>query len=364
MLPLIAVLLPVLIVFVGFAVDVAHMQKTRLEMRVATDSAARAAATKLSYSDSTTEALAEARRIAGLNEVSGAPLELASSDVVFGRSAKNGANRWVFTPGGTPENAVRVSSRRTSGSPSGAVPLFFGSFIGRSDFEPTEMATASFLNIDICLVLDRSSSMKLSVDSAEQGMSASDTRFCNAPNSSSRWEALDAAVRIFVTELRGTRGEEQVALATYAGEISSSYCGASSIPATLDSPLNTNLDVVETSLDSLATTVWNGMTFIEAGMRIGIDELTNSPSVRNNALKVMIVFTDGHENEGNSLLAAQDCANADITIHTVTLGEHADQARMREVSAIGAGRHLHADDSDQLAAAFRELAAQVAQLTE
>ncbi|MGI9457331.1 MAG: VWA domain-containing protein [Aeoliella sp.] len=364
MLPLIAVLLPVLIVFVGFAVDLSHMQNTRLEMRVATDSAARAAASKLSATDSTSQALAEAQRIAGLNPVAGVPLQLTSSDVVFGRSQKNGADQWVFTAGGIPENSVRIASRRTAGSPDGGVPLFFGSFLGRSYFEPTQSSTASFLNIDICLVLDRSSSMKLRVDDPSQGMSSSDARFCQVPRPDSRWAALDAAVRIFLTELNGTRGIEQVALATYAGEISSSYCGASPIPATLDSPLSTNLAVVETSLDGLATNVWNGMTYIEAGMRVGLDELTNSPSVRQNAQKIMIVFTDGHENEGNSLLSAQDCANAEITIHTVTLGDFADQDRMRNVSSLGAGRHLHADDEAGLAAAFRELAAQIAQLTE
>ena len=364
MLPLIAVLLPVLMVFVGFSVDLAYMQNTRLEMRVATDSAARAAATRLSATDSQAAALAEAHRVAGLNQVAGQPLKLDDSDVEFGHSQKNADDSWTFTVGGTPTNAVRVNSRRTGSSPSGSVPLYFGSFFGRSDFEPTETATASFLNIDICLVLDRSTSMKVDVDSEEEGLYTSDTRFCQPPGSNTKWLALDAAVRVFVSELRNTTATEHVALATYSSAYSPVvYCGTSSTAATLNSPLDGNLDVVETAVGTLSSTVWNGNTNIEAGMRVAIDELTGGNS-RSNADKVMIVFTDGHQTTGSCSAAAQDAAAANITINTVTLGDYANRTAMQDVAAIGGGRHLHADDAASLAAAFRELAAQVAQLTE
>lgn len=365
MLPLIAVMLPVLMVFVGFAVDLAYMQNTRLEMRAATDSAARAAATNLSFTDSVSQARAEAKRIAGLNSVAGKPLQLEDSDIVFGHSEKNDAGRWVFTSGGTPNNSVRVLSRRTAASPGGAVPMFFGSFIGRSDFQPTETATASFENVDICLVLDRSTSMKVSVGSDEQGLTTDDPRFCQPPNSTSRWNALDAAVRVFVAELRQTSAVEQIALASYSsGVASGTWCGANPNAATLDSPLEPNLALIESGIGQLSSTVWNGNTNIEAGMRVALNELTTAPTVRNNAEKIVIVFTDGHENVGDCVAAANDIAGQNMRIHTVTLGDFANQAKMQEVAAIGAGRHLHADNAAALAAAFRELAAQVSQLTE
>ena len=40
---------------------------------------------------------------------------------------------------------------------------------------------ASFVDVDICFVLDRSSSMKLAVSSTATGMSSSDERFCDPP---------------------------------------------------------------------------------------------------------------------------------------------------------------------------------------
>jgi len=365
MLPLIAVMLPVLMVFIGFAVDLAYIQNTRLEMRAATDSAARAAATNLSHTDSIPQARAEAKRVASLNTVAGKSLVLEDADIEFGHSEKNNAGKWVFTLGGTPNNSVRVASRRTASSPGGAVPMFFGSFIGRTDFEPTETATASFENVDICLVLDRSTSMKVDIDSDEEGLYTNDPRFCEPPGPNTRWNALDAAVRVFTSELRSSNAIEQVALASYStGYSPPDLCGTSSQAASLDAPLGSNLTVAETALGQLTSNVWNGNTNIEAGMRVALNELTTAGAVRNNAEKVVIVFTDGHENEGSCTSAANDLAAQKIRIHTVTLGDYANQTKMQEVAAIGGGKHLHADDATALSAAFRELAAQVSQLTE
>lgn len=365
MLPLIAIMLPVLMVFIGFAVDLAHMQNTRLEMRAATDSAARAAATNLSHTDSSSQARAEAKRVASLNVVAGKSLELKNGDIEVGHSDRNSAGKWVFTKGGSPKNSVRVTSRRTASSPGGAVPMFFGSFIGRPDFEPTATATASFENVDICLVLDRSTSMKVDIDSDEVGLYTSDPRFCAPPGDNSRWMALDTAVRVFTSELRASNAVEQVAMASYStGYSPPEMCGTSSNAASLDAPLGNNLSVVETAVGQLSSTVWNGNTNIEAGMRVALNELTNASALRTNADKVVIVFTDGHENEGSCTAAANDIAAANIRIHTVTLGDYANQTKMQEVAAIGGGKHLHADDAMALSAAFRELAAQVSQLTE
>ena len=363
MLPLIALLLPVLVLFIGFSVDLAYMQNTRLELRVATDSAARAAATKLSATDSVAESRSEAKAIAEENKVAGEPLLLADDEIEFGRSELNDDLTWTFSSGMTPYNSVRVTSGRTATSLSGPVSLFFGSFFGVQDFQPVQTATASFLNIDICLVLDRSTSMKVNVNANESGMYTSDSRFCRAPNNNSRWMALDAAVRIFTSELRDTTATENVALASYSSALNpNSYCGASWEPASLDIGLGDNLDAVDTALNTLSNSVWNGNTDIESGMRVAIEELTSS-NARTNASKIMIVFTDGQENVGSSEVAATDAKAEGITIHTITLGDYANQDTMKSVAAIGLGRHIHADDADALAEAFRELAAQVAQLT-
>lgn len=245
--------------------------------------------------------------------------------------------------------------------------LFFGGFVGQSNFEPVQTATASFLNVDICLVLDRSSSMKLNADSSESGMYTSDPRFCSAPNATSRWMALDGAVRIFTQTLRNSSADEQVALVTYSSDLSGyspALCGASSSPSTLDSPLSINLSLVESEMDRLKNSTWNGNTFIESGMRKGIAALTDPARGRKFANKVLIVLTDGHENEGSAVAATPDARSEEIVVNTITFGDFADQVTMADVAQAGGGRHYHASDGVALERVFRELAAEVAQITE
>lgn len=366
MLPLIAILLPIMLIFLGFAVDLAYMQTTRMELQAAADSSARAGATRLSQTDDQTQARDVAKDIARQNQVAGTNLLLRNSDVRIGRSTMNANGKWVFRAGASPANAVRISAPRTAASRGGPVRLFFGSLIGTPEFQPQQVATASFLNVDICLVLDRSTSMKLGVSEAEGGMGGSDSRMCSPPNSASRWRALDGAVRVFLEELNDTEADEQVALVTYnsGSESPNSFCGSSSMPSTLDVPLTTNLSRTAAAMDRLNTTLWNGYTYIESGVRTGLAELQNASRARKSAEKVMILLTDGHQNVGNALNAARACTDAEIMVHTITFSDGADQVAMRQVATETGGQHFHASNATQLRKIFRDLAAQPTRLTE
>jgi Ca-activated chloride channel family protein len=364
MLPLIALLLPVMLIFLGFAVDLSYMQTTRLELQAAADSAARAGATRLSQTDDTTDARNYAIAIGAQNTVAGAALNLRTSEVEVGRSARNGSGKWIFTNNGRPANAVRVTAQRTRTSRDGVVRLFFGSLIGTPSFQPVQSATASFLNVDICLVLDRSTSMKEGVD--EDGiMYTNDSRFCRVPNSTSRWKILDGAVRVFIEELADTDADEKVALATYSSDLSSTnYCGVSSSPSSLDRRLDSNLTGITQAMDRLTTSVWNGNTYIESGMRTGLAALLDTRYARVGAERVMILLTDGNENVGSAMSAAASCADEGITVHTITFSDSANQTTMRNVANACGGKHYHANSAEYLRQVFRELAAQTARLTD
>ncbi len=366
-LPLVVIIMPVMLILLGFSVDLAYMQNSRMELRAATDAAARAAATKLSQTDDVLQARDHAKLVARSNRVAGASLKLSDSDIQFGRSEPMASGRWMFKAGGSPPNSVRVLGNRTSSSLGGAVPLFFGAFVGQSEFEPVQTATASFLNVDICLVLDRSSSMKLNADSSESGMYTSDPRFCSAPNATSRWTALDKAVGIFIQTLRKSKADEQVALVTYSSDLTGytpALCGASKLPSSLDSRLDTDLSRIESEMNRLKTSTWNGNTFIESGMRTGIAALTDPSRSRKFANKIMIVLTDGHENEGSAVSAAPVAQSEEIVVNSITFGDFADQKTMSEVAQAGGGRHYHASDGAALEKVFRELAAEIARITE
>lgn len=365
MLPLIAVLLPVIIVFLGFSVDLAYMQMTRLELRAATDAAARSAATELSLSDNKIRARIVAKQIAKDNTVGGKGLQIQNKQIEFGRSERNNQGRWVFNKGGKPANSVRVTGNRLTKSANGGIPLFFGSFYGVKDFEPEHTAIASFLNVDICLVLDRSTSMKVDVDSDESGLYTSDYRFCRPPTAKSRWASLEKAVGVFANALRKTNAKEMIALATYSSDLGGSgFCGVSDQASSLDLPLNEDISLLTGAMNKLGGSVWNGNTDIESGMRTGVGALLDNSLARKTADKVMIVMTDGNENEGSCIAAAKDIALQGVMIHAITFGDFSDRVRMADVARIGGGRYLHASNAADLERVFRELAAQMSQLTE
>ena len=235
-----------------------------------------------------------------------------------------------------------------------------------STFEPQKTATATFLNVDICLVIDQSTSMKNDVGSSEQGMYTNDPRYCEPPGPNTRWMALDNAIHVFTNALRDSNAEEHVAMVTYASDMKDdgfNYCGGRSPAATLELKLHKDLDKIDREIEKQSTSVWNGNTYIEDGMREGIKELTSNRS-RRHAEKILIVFSDGRETHGDCVATAHDCANQNIVVHGVTFGDFADKATMQAVTTAGSGQYYHASDEAELEQAFRELAAFVARLTQ
>lgn len=360
--PLIALLTPVLLLLTGFAVDLAFMQKIRGELRLSTDNAARAAAQTLATTGDQAAARDAAMRIAEANPVAGSPLRLRPGDIQFGHSSRDGQGRYVFTAGREPLNAARVNGNRTADSLSGEVPLYFGSLFGRTGFEPETTAVASFDNVDICLVLDRSSSMKTSVDASNGSIDSSNPRYCGAPFDDSRWAVLDSSVRVFADVVRASAAREQVALVTYASDIRDTgwvtICDRMGYrtldDASIDLDLTSDVAMLEREMDLWRTSNFNGKTHIEQGMRRGIDVLTGSKA-EPTASKVMVVMTDGRQNIGDARDAARDCASLGIRCHAVTYGVSADQRVMGDVARIAGGRHLHADTPEQLRDVFRTL---------
>jgi len=351
MLILIAVCLPLCIIMAAFAVDVAWMQLARTELRSATDSAARAGAKELSLSQEEAAARARAKEAASRNLVAGEPLLLADSDIEIGVGAQSGTSRFQFTPGGTKLNAIRVTGRRTSGSPAGPVDLLFAGVLGVSQFEPIETATSTLLDRDICLVVDRSGSM---MESLTGGNTPTDT--CDPPHpTQSRWGALAIAVEAFLVELDETSQDEHVALVSYSS--TTTECGNSYTISTIDSNLVSDYSQIGNEMARISSKPVKGRTAISAGLDDGIEVLTGS-STRPFAVKTVILMTDGIHNLGpEPILSAQAAANQDIVIHTITFSSDADIARMKDVAAATGGRHFHAPDAQELVRIFKEIAA-------
>lgn len=359
--PLTAVLLPVLMIIVGFSVDLAYMQSVRTEMRAVADLAAKAAAGELSRTQSTASARVAARDVASSNLVAGSAVTLTDNDIVFGRSERQ-SGTWTFQADATPLNSIQVNVRRTSDASDGPVNLFFGRFYGRRNFQPEISATASFLNVDICLVLDRSSSMKLSTADTEGLMTTTDPRFCEAPYADSRWVALENAVGLFTAQLSATLATEHVALVTFASDYTSS-CGETSTDASLDQDLNADVTLTSQAMAGRSNTVWNGATDIDSAISLARSTLTGAQS-RANAEKIMIVLTDGVYTGDDPVPEATLAGTDGIIIHTITFGDGANQPDMQAVAQEGNGQHFHAPDAAALDDVFTQISGSISILTQ
>lgn len=319
MLVVIAVMLVAFLFTVAISVDVAYMHLVRSELRTATDAASKAASQALVRTRDRNAAIAAAQSIGREHLVGNKPLEISANEIQFGNSEPNARGSYIFAPGGTPVNSIRINGRRTADSLGGAVPLHFGRLFSVNSFQPAHFATATFVERDVVLVLDRSGSMF--------GQKLAD---------------LKNSVRLFITLLqRDNTVEEQVGLASYATD------------ASQDVQLNIDLNVVTASSDRM---VANGFTSISGGMDAGLSIMLRGRSPEF-VERTMIVMTDGIHNTGRDPeQSAREIAAAGVVIHGISFGTDADRGRMQRIAQIGHGQAFHADTGADLSEAFRRIA--------
>ena len=390
---LMAVLLPVLAILAAFCINAAQMQLTRTELMVATDAAARAGGRAFSEVQTVEAAKTAAVVTAAMNNVYGDPLQLQTDDgageIEFGKTTQPDGvlGRYYFekistaavSSGEEIASAVRVIGRRESGSLSGRVPLVIPGLLNANDFSTQQSSVAMQVDRDISLVLDRSGSMDdiefdwesgqspwyestknagvdagmlrirdgryryaRGVDSTTYQQWVWEDYYDNGPAPTTPWQDLVVAVNAFLDVLDATSQEEQVSVASYAST------------ATLNTWLEKDFSSVRSTVDRINT---GGYTAIGLGMQEGIEALIDT-AARPYAAKTMVVMTDGIHNTGITpdSVATTLMSSYNLTIHTVTFGEGADQARMQTVAGIGGGKHYHAATGAELVAIFEEIA--------
>ena len=182
--PLFAILLPVLLIFCGFAINLAYMQVVTTEMKIATDCAAHAGGRAMSASqeDGTGLTLQERRdlavaagikkaeELAGINAILGRQLSVGGQgsgsdiEIGFGRSIRgnNGFGMYEYTQ--IPQNQVtngesRPSSFHVSANLDVQLPFRVLNTGGTTNFSPSRRSVATQVDRDVALVLDRSGSM-------------------------------------------------------------------------------------------------------------------------------------------------------------------------------------------------------------
>ena len=112
--------------FFALVVDLGRIFVTKNELQNTSDAAALAAVVEIPNGE--TSALNKAIGFGQAHSVANAAILIDPSDVVFGHYD---IPNETFNPGALPTNAVEVQARRTTGSPSGPLGLFFAQLFGQ-----------------------------------------------------------------------------------------------------------------------------------------------------------------------------------------------------------------------------------------
>ncbi|XZE17714.1 vWA domain-containing protein [Pirellulaceae bacterium SH449] len=350
--PLLAVMLPVLVILSAFAINFAYIQLSRTQMYIASDAASRAAGREFMITNDQELAKAKGREAANRNPVAGKPLELTNNDFSFGSSSRNSLqHRYSFQSGGIRPNAVEVTARRTVDSPNGPLPMLIPNpFTGVVQSQQTSRSNQ--IEVDVALVIDRSGSMAYADNEPAVypplPAAAPEGWFFDGPAPTpSRWRDAVRAVDVFIAELEASPMQELVSLTTYNAK------------AKLDVPLTNQYSEIRKALDSYSAYYTSGETSIGGGIHGGRMAL-ESHMARPFAAKVMIVLTDGIDTVGsNPVFAAEKASDDEIMIFSITFAQEADQNTMREVAKVGRGKHYHAASGASLATIFRDIARQL-----
>ena len=407
--PLVGLLLPVLVILALFAVNVAYMQLTRTELRIATDAAARAGGRAWSEFQRVNVAETFAIDAAAANTVANSPLVLTAEtdDIEFGTSSRlsSGFGRYEFTKverGAVEAGTVNATSIRINGNRTGAtsISLLLGGVGRTTHFSPMMSAVCTQVDRDIAIVLDKSGSMSYYEDEdalAQELQSLRDDRTITRTEYNEAIQGYDGDAAGLYARYYAPNVIDNLptAMAEY-GEDMNVYTagpGAGNGPAprhsrwdilteavssfiavlnttdqeeqlslatfnssaTLNHNLVTNFALVQATVDGIIP--YSG-TSIGEGMQEGILALL-AADARPYASKTIVVMTDGENNPGEispTTVATNIVASHNVTIHTVTFTAGADQDAMEAVAAIGGGKAFHANESSELIAIFEQIA--------
>lgn len=360
-------LLTIVLAMVVFTVDTAYMQLVRTELRAAADAAAKAGAAALGDSlGDPASARAAAIMIASRNKVGGRPLTLADADIEVGNSVRQADGTWEFTPDVTPLTAVRVTANMSSATSAGPVNLLFARMFNHGTFEPLRVATASQMEQDIVLCVDRSHSMTFDDSGIDwqypTGIPNFPLSLKQPPHpTKSRWAYLQDALDVFVDTVDNNSNPPQVALVTWGSKITyanfeGSYTGQTFPATNLDEPLGFVCGNVKSKIHGRGAKVMLGATNMSAGLDMALTQFS-STNARPLAKKVIVLMTDGQWNQGRDPIeAAEDARDAGVIIHTVTFLDGVDQSEMQAIADLTGGRHYHASSGEELYEVFEALA--------
>lgn len=366
--PLIAMLLVAILSIGAFAISISQIQLARTQAQTIADCASLSATTVLGeqhmFNDESWDEIGQ--RIAESNRILGKPAVIARDNIQLGNAGADLDGNMVFRPGVRPRNAVRVNVQMGDNTAMGSVPLAFPFLFDVDTFSVKATSVTAKVGHDVCLCIDRSTSMNARLDGKyppayyhdRPGGPASAKYYPNPIDS--RWAGLMRALPVVLDAFRDSEIREEVSLVTFGsarqwddGDLSTYYSGASiDVPGTLD------YDKIEDELRHMwdQRPMVSGQTWIDYGIESAIDALSNPD--REFAHKTIILLTDGEQypRTKKHYAAAQIAADEGITIHTICYAASGrGQKEMQDVAKIGGGKYFFAGNQQELKEVFAEI---------
>jgi Mg-chelatase subunit ChlD len=321
----------VFVVTAAITVDFAYMQLVRTELRTSTDAAAKAGAETLARTQDGNAAIAAAIAVARANKVAQKPYTITSGDVLLGRVVPQANGVWGFSQGATPFNAVRVNGRVGQGGSFQSLPLLFSSNLGHGPFSTHTFATAGQAEVEVCLCLDRSGSMTEKIS-----------------RNKTRWQALNSAISIFLTEAGRVATPPRTALVTWSSSASLDFA----LPSPVGYSWESNRSSIENTLSRISP---NGTTNPSSGLDIAMSTLMGING-RGYSNKVIILLTDGEANAGpDARTRAVMARDNKIQVHCISMIPQ-QTSLLDDIANTTGGESYTTTDTAALEAAFRELA--------
>ncbi len=332
------------LIFTAFSINVARIQLSKAEMRSAVDSASRAGCIELGESNDPNSAQSAAVAACVRNKVSGDGQQLSSQDIEVGHAQVGSNGRYFFTSGSQPFNSVRVTGSRKAGS---GIEVVFGGLLGLAKYGVEEVSTSVRADRDISVVIDRSGSMMRLLDQEFAYPPFHGPTTPPDPNLS-RWAKMLSAYSLFLNILDSTPSSERIGLVSY-GDWASTDVGLT--------------DDYQSCYNNLVGRSYNpivGMTNLGDGLEEALKQVYYDPNVRPYSAKTIVLLTDGRPNVGaDPLSVANECKQANVTVHTITFGSYCDTATMQGIADTTGGKFYAAPDDATLKAAFEDIAKNV-----
>ncbi len=365
MIVLLAVMMSLFMIAVIFTVDVAYMQMVKTDVRIAADLSAKAGVEALLRTETSSKAKKAAKQFLKLNTVANQTMKFNNDDIEMGKVVQNSSNKWEFQKNQTPYNSMRVTVRLDDNA-NASVPLFFARFFDNQNYKPQHTSVAANLVHEIVLCIDRSHSMCFDLTGVDfsypSGTPNYPTGYISNPNpTGSRWAKLDGAIQTFVSKIQQRSIKPDIALVTWGSDMTLSWYWhphsyRSFNAVEIDLPLGQNIDQVNAAIATRYNDIMMGGTNMAAGINEAIDILKD-PSTNSLAQKTIILMSDGMWNTGgNPETAAQNAADNNITIHTVSFLSINNQSVMQNIATKTGGKSYSALSEQELQDAFAELA--------